>query len=72
MHVSAAVGTLMAGVANLCTSIFTAQRIPRIFPRPPARLRAEIFPPLPLSDLTAGSRRGSAMTCYHSDRQAER
>lgn len=36
---------LMAGVANLWTSIFTAQRIPRIFTRPPARLRAEIFSP---------------------------
>lgn len=70
MHASLVVATLMAGVAHLCMSVFTATRILRI--RATSASQGWDFFPLPLSDLTAGSRRASAMTCYHSDRQADR
>lgn len=72
MHASVAVGTLMAGVAKLCTAraFFSAPRIlSDIYAE---RTGAEIFFPPSFVRLTAGSRRGSAMTCYHSDRQAAR
>lgn len=47
MHASVAVGTLMAGVANLCMSVFTAPRIFRIFTLRVPGLRFS----LPLSDV---------------------
>lgn len=58
---------------HICARVFSLRNGSLGYLRGRQRVsRLRFPPPLPLSHLTAGSRRGSAMTCYHSDRQAGR